>query len=76
VNAELRHNKHFFNFIRGFAHEHLLQRYFIGMLFLAGLTGFVFSEFIMSSALFAMAAITSNIYRTDKHIETGRATFE
>ncbi len=37
-----------------------------GIMFLGGLLGFVSGEFIFSSALFASAAITSNLSRDHK----------
>jgi len=36
-----------------------------GLVFIAGLFGFVSGEFIISSTLFATAAIASNINRSD-----------
>lgn len=37
----------------------------IGLLILAGISGFISGEFIISSAVFALAAIASNIYRAE-----------
>lgn len=37
----------------------------VGALFLAGLTGFISGEFIISSALFATAAVVSKVYRVE-----------
>jgi hypothetical protein len=37
----------------------------IGLLILVGIIGFISGEFIISSAVFAVAAITSNIFRAE-----------
>jgi CheY-specific phosphatase CheX len=42
----------------------------IGMLFIIGLLGFISGEFIISSALFASAAIASNIKMARKRSQT------
>ncbi|MDD2661470.1 MAG: hypothetical protein PHY54_17595 [Methylococcales bacterium] len=42
----------------------------IGALFILGLIGFISGEFIISSALFAVATTASNINLNRKHRET------
>lgn len=45
---------------------------YIGALFLMGLFGFMLGEFIISSALFAIAAISSNITLKRDGVDTDR----
>lgn len=42
-----------------------------GLVFMAGLFGFLSGEFIVSSALFAMAAIASNVNASRKGSKAG-----
>jgi CheY-specific phosphatase CheX len=42
---------------------------FIGILFIIGLTGFISGEFIISSTLFAAAAVASNV--NPKRVKSG-----
>jgi CheY-specific phosphatase CheX len=48
----------------------------ITILFLIGLTGFISGEFIISSTLFAAAAIASNISVKHKRIKTGQLSWD
>lgn len=43
-----------------------------GLAFMAGLLGFISGEFIISSTLFAGAAIASNVNANRKQSKTGR----
>ena len=43
-----------------------------GTLFITGLVGFISGEFIMSSALFAVATVTSNLKTPRKDSDAGR----
>jgi hypothetical protein len=43
----------------------------IGAVFVTGLIGFISGEFIISSALFASAAIASNVNMNRKRVDTG-----
>jgi len=43
----------------------------IGLVFMIGLLGFLSGEFIISSALFATAAIASNVNVNSKRSKTG-----
>jgi hypothetical protein len=43
----------------------------IGAVFVTGLIGFISGEFIISSALFASAAIASNVNMNHKRVDTG-----
>lgn len=43
-----------------------------GLLLITGLLGFVYGEFIISSALFATAAIASNINLNHKRVKAGQ----
>lgn len=45
----------------------------IGAVFITGLLGFISGEFIVSSALFAVAAIASNINLHRKRLDTREA---
>ena len=45
----------------------------IGAVFATGLLGFVSGEFIISSALFATAAVASNISLNRKRSQTGQS---
>ena len=45
-------------------------------MFIAGLVGFISGEFIISSALFASAAITSNVYLNDKRTKAGQFSYK
>ena len=40
-------------------------------MFIAGLVGYISGEFIISSTLFASAAITSNVYLNNKRAKAG-----
>ena len=46
-----------------------------GLVFMIGLFGFLFGEFIISSALFASAAIASNVNLNSKRSNAGRKTW-
>lgn len=48
----------------------------VGLFLLAGIAGFVSGEFILSSALFACAAVVSNIFGAEPHQENWPALFE
>ncbi|HEY8035795.1 MAG TPA: hypothetical protein VIF37_09425 [Methylobacter sp.] len=43
-----------------------------GTIFLTGLLGFISGEFIISSALFASAAIASNVNLNSKRVKAGQ----
>ena len=45
-------------------------------MFIAGLVGFISGEFIISSALFASAAITSNDYLNNKRAKAGQFSYK
>jgi hypothetical protein len=45
-------------------------------MFITGLVGFISGEFIISSALFASAAITSNVYLNDKRTKAGQFSYK
>ncbi|MGZ5051419.1 MAG: hypothetical protein ACXWF8_10860 [Methylobacter sp.] len=47
-----------------------------GTIFVTGLLGFISGEFIISSALFATAAIASNINQTRKRGKVGQVACE
>lgn len=47
------------------------QDVLIGLVFMVGLLGFLSGEFIISSALFATAAIASNVNVNRKRSKTG-----
>ncbi len=44
----------------------LYKDIFVGIMFLTGVFGFVSGEFIISSTLFAMATLASNVYSTER----------
>ena len=48
----------------------------IGTVFVIGLLGFIWGEFIISSLLFASAAIASNIKVNSKRGKTGQFSWE
>ncbi len=48
----------------------------IVLLLILGLTGFIFGEFIISSVLFASAAIASNLFRKEIQNQYGQAFLE
>lgn len=48
----------------------------IGMIFTIGLLGFISGEFIISSALFASAAIASNVRVNSKRAKTGQFSWD
>lgn len=48
----------------------------IGTLFTAGLLGFISGEFILSSTIFASAAVTSNVNPVRKRTETRNFTWD
>jgi hypothetical protein len=48
----------------------------IGMIFTIGLLGFISGEFIISSALFASAAIASNVRVNSKRGKTGHFSWD
>ncbi len=48
----------------------------VGLVFVTGLLGFVSGEFIISSTLFATAAVASNINLNRKRDKTGRFSCE
>jgi hypothetical protein len=47
-----------------------------GLLFITGLLGFVYGEFIISSALFGTAAIASNINLNRKRLKAGQFSWD
>lgn len=54
------------NFHRISQMTNLQRDIFIGIMFIVGIAGFISGEFIVSSVLFASAAIYSNIYLSRK----------
>jgi len=48
----------------------------IGAVFVLGLIGFISGEFIISSTLFAAAAISSNVNSSRKRSNTGHLSFD
>ena len=48
----------------------------IGILFIIGLIGFISGEFIVSSTLFASAAIASNVNPNRKRIKSGQFSWD
>ncbi len=48
----------------------------IVMIFITGLLGVVFGEFIISSALFAIAAIASNVNQNSKRSNAEHLSYE
>ena len=46
--------------------------FLIGILFIVGLIGFISGEFIISSTLFATAAIASNVSLNSKRVKAGQ----
>ncbi|MGZ4981357.1 MAG: hypothetical protein ACXWAB_07910 [Methylobacter sp.] len=48
----------------------------IGMVFITGLLGFISGEFIISSALFATAAIASNVNLNRKRGRAGQFSWD
>lgn len=52
--------------------NNLYKDLLIGTLFITGLVGFISGEFIMSSTLFAAAAVTSNLKMSRKDSDAGR----
>lgn len=47
-----------------------------GIVFLVGLLGFISGEFIISSALFASAAIASNVRMNRKRAKSGQFSWD
>lgn len=47
-----------------------------GIIFLTGLLGFVSGEYIISSTLFATAAIASNVNLNNKRVKSGHLSCE
>ena len=47
----------------------------IGTVFVVGLLGFIYGEFIISSALFASAAIASNVNLNHKRVKAGQLSW-
>jgi Na+/proline symporter len=45
---------------------------FTGLLFITGLLGFIYGEFIISTVLFATAAIISNVNLNHKRVKAGQ----
>ena len=45
-------------------------------MFITGLVGFISGEFIISSALFASAAITSNVNLNNKRAKAGQFSYK
>jgi len=43
-----------------------------GLLFITGLLGFIYGEFIISTVLFATAAIASNVNLNHKRVKSGQ----
>ena len=48
----------------------------IGILFITGLIGFISGEFIISSTLFAAAAIASNVNLNRKRVKSGQFSWD
>ena len=48
----------------------------IGTIFVIGLLGFISGEFIISSALFATAAIASNVRVNSKRLKDGQFSWD
>ena len=48
----------------------------IGTIFVIGLLGFISGEFIISSALFATAAIVSNVRLNSKRLKAGQLSWD
>lgn len=48
----------------------------IGTIFVIGLLGFISGEFIISSALFATAAIASNVRLNSKRLKAGQLSWD
>lgn len=48
----------------------------IGTIFVTGLLGFMSGEFIVSSALFASAAIASNVRVSSKKVKSGQFSWD
>ncbi len=48
----------------------------IGTIFVIGLLGFISGEFIISSALFASAAIASNVRVNSKRVKSGQLSWD
>jgi len=46
------------------------------LLFISGLLGYLYGEFIISSALFAIAAIASNLNQNRKRSKAGRLSWD
>jgi len=60
------------NFIEDFIMSDYYRDILTGLVFVTGMLGFVSGEFIISSTLFATAAIASNINMNRKRSKTGR----
>ena len=54
----------------------LYKDIFIGTLFIVGLVGFISGEFIVSSTLFASAAVASNVGPNRKRAEPGQFSWD
>ncbi|BCG64341.1 MAG: hypothetical protein methR_P2114 [Methyloprofundus sp.] len=52
--------------------NNLMKDILTGLVFLMGLLGFVSGQFIISSALFAVAAIASNVNTNHKNPQTAQ----
>ncbi|MDD1613255.1 MAG: hypothetical protein LUP98_01180 [Methylococcaceae bacterium] len=48
----------------------------IGAVFVIGLIGFISGEFIISSTLFAVAAIASNVNLNSKRVKSGQFSWD
>ena len=46
-----------------------LAKFVTGLAFVAGIVGFIYGEYIISSALFAMTTYTSNMYTNRKRLQ-------
>lgn len=64
------HLAHFFNLQEVCVMSDFTKDVFTGLMFITGLLGFISGEFIVSSTLFAAAAISSNVLMT-RRLATG-----
>ena len=56
--------------------NNLYKDILIGVMFIIGLIGFISGEFIVSSTLFASAAIASNVNPNRKRIKSGQFSWD
>ena len=76
VIVRSKYKKRFFNFNKDSTMNDLSKDILITVLFLIGLTGFISGEFIISSTLFAAAAIASNVCVKHKCAKTGQLSWD